>query len=142
MIRRHLKIFVTLVILLTVGIGFVLYQKDSTQPIPLTAAQKTLMQIGDRCVGIAENSVANKKAIVAFQQLEIQGNKANVVISCMRDNGYIENPAWLKYAQAIVKSEAIKKNISVNESLTALARSDMQVFSKDTSRPVYWVKQK
>ncbi|MES2580244.1 MAG: hypothetical protein V4552_06815 [Pseudomonadota bacterium] len=142
MIRRHLKIFVTLVIFLAVGFGFVLYQKDSTQPIPFTAAQKTLMQIGDRCVGIAENSVADKWAIVAFQQLEIQGNKANVVISCMRDNGYIENPAWLKYAQAIAKSEAQKSNISVNEALTALGRSDMQVFSTDKSRPVYWVKQK
>lgn len=142
MIRRPLKIFVALVIFLAVGFGFVLYQKDSTQPIPFTAAQKTLMQIGDRCVGIAENSIADKRAIVAFQQLEIQGNKANVVISCMRDNGYIENPAWLKYAQAIAKAEAQKNNISVNEALTALSRSDMQVFSTDKSRPVYWVKQK
>lgn len=142
MIRRHLKIFVALVIFLAAGFGFVLYQKNSTQPISFTVAQKTLMQIGDRCVGIAENSVADKRAIVAFQQLEIQGNKANVVISCMRDNGYIENPAWLKYAQAIAKSEAQKNNISVNEALTALGRRDMQVFSPVKSWPVYWVKQK
>lgn len=142
MLRRHLKIFVALVIFLAFGFSFVLYQKDSTQPMPFTAAQKNLMQIGDRCVGIAENSVANKRAIVAFQQLEIQGNKANVIISCMRDNGYGQNPVWLKYAQAIAKLEAQKNNTSVSEALTTLSRSDMQVFSTDKNQPIYWVKQK
>lgn len=142
MIRRHLKIFVVLVIFLIVSIGFMLYQKNSTQPAPLTIAQKTLIQISDRCTGIAENSVANKRAIVEFQQLEIQGNKTNVILSCMRDNGYVQNPAWLKYAQAIAKSEAQKNNISENEALTTLGRRDMQIFSENTNRPIYWVKQK
>ena len=140
MIRSHLKTFVTLVILLTVSV--VLYQKNSAQPTPLTAAQKTLMQMVDRGTGIAENSVAGKRAIVAFQQLEIQGNKAYVILNCMRDNGYVQNPAWLKYAQAIAKSEAQKSNISVNEALIVLERNDMQVFSEDKNRPVYWIKQK
>ncbi len=140
MIRSHLKTFVTLVILLTVSV--VLYQKNSAQPTPLTAAQKTLMQIIDRCTGIAENSVAGKRAIVAFQQLEIQGNKAYVILNCMRDNGYVQNPAWIKYAQTIAKLEAQKNNTSVSEALTTLSRSDMQVFSTNKNRHIYWIKQK
>ncbi|WP_020167352.1 MULTISPECIES: hypothetical protein [Methylotenera] len=141
MIRRHLKILVTLVILLVIGIGFLLNQNSATPP-PLSAEQKTLMLISDRCAGISENSVADKKAVVAFQQLEIQGNKANVVVSCMRDNGYGQNPAWLKYAQPIAKTDAEKNNISVDEALTALARRDMLLLNQEKNRPIYWVKLK
>ena len=115
--------------------------RRATTP-PITQAQKTLMLIGDRCAGIAENSVADKKAIVAFQQLEIQGNKANVLVSCMRDNGYVQNPAWLSYAQAIAKADAQKNNISTDEALTALARHDMLILNEEKNRPVYWVKLK
>lgn len=93
-------------------------------------------------MGISENSVADKKAVVAFQQLEIQGNKANVVVSCMRDNGYAQNPAWLNYAQTIAKLDAEKNNISVDEALTTLARRDMLQLSAAENRPIYWVKLK
>ena len=141
MIRRYLNIFVTLVILIAVGIGYMLNQNATTSPTP-SAEQKILMQIGDRCVGISENSVADKKAVVAFQQLEIQGNKANVVVSCMRDNGYGQNPAWLKYAQPIAKTDAEKNKISADEALTALARRDMLLFNEEKNRPIYWVKLK
>ncbi len=139
--RTHLKTLLAIAIVLVISIGFLNYSNSVTQPTQ-TDAQKTLRLIGDRCAGIAENSVANKTALVAFQQLEIQGNKANVIISCMRDNGYVQNPAWLKYAQPIAKSEALSSNISTDEALTSLSRSDMQVFSEEENRPIYWVKQK
>ena len=139
MTRRHLKTLMAIMLALAVGIGFLIYPKSATPP-PITEAQKTLMRIGGRCVGISENSVADKKAIVAFQELEIQGNKANVVVSCMRDNGYVQNPAWLKYAQVIAKKDAEKNNVSENEALTALARSDMLIQSEDKNRPGYWIK--
>ena len=139
MTRRHLKTLIAILLALAAGIGFLIYPNSATPP-PVTEAQKTLMRIGDRCVGISENSVADKKAIVAFQELEIQGNKANVVVSCMRDNGYVQNPAWLKYAQVIAKNDAEKNNVSENEALTALARRDMLILNEEKNRPGYWVK--
>ncbi|MES2637592.1 MAG: hypothetical protein V4605_09720 [Pseudomonadota bacterium] len=141
MIRTHLKTLFATTIILVISISFLIYSNSATPP-KLTEAQKTLMLIGDRCAGIAENSVANKTALVAFQQLEIQGNKANVIVSCMRDNGYVQNPAWLKYAQPIAKFQALTNNISTAEALTNLGRQDMQAFSKEENRPIYWVKQK
>ena len=141
MTRRHLKTLIAILVVLAVGIGFLIYPSTATPP-PISQAQKTLMLIGDRCVGISENSVADKKAIVAFQELEIQGNKANVVVSCMRDNGYVQNPAWLKYAQTIAKTDAVKNNRSENEALTALARHDMLMLNEVKDRPNYWIKLK
>lgn len=139
MTSKHLKTLLVIFIVLAVGIGFLLYPKSATPP-SITQAQKTLMLISDRCAGISENSVADKKAIVAFQELEIQGNKANVVVSCMRDNGYVQNPAWLQYAQPIAKKDAEKNHVSVDEALTALARHDMLILNEEKDRPIYWVK--
>lgn len=144
--NKTTKITIGFAILLAIGIGLILHQTNDTPP-PIGAEQKTLMQIGDRCIGISENSVADKKAVVAFQQLEIQGNKANVVVSCMRDNGYGQNPAWLSYAQPIAKIDAEKNHISVDEALTNLARRDMlllssEKISSEKIRPIYWVKLK
>ena len=65
-----------------------LYQTDVSEPKAKTALQKA----GDECASIAENAVANMNAVVAFQMLEKEGRKINVMRRCMADHGYKENP--------------------------------------------------
>lgn len=106
----------------------------------LTPAQALLVKIGDKCAGIAENSIANKVPIVEFQKLELLSKHITVLTNCMNDNGYGQNPAWLSYAQPIAKVNAETEKISVDEALTIYSRAEMQVFEPSTKHPPYWIK--
>lgn len=105
-----------------------------------TPAQKQLGQLVNRCSGIADKSVADKTVRVEFEQLAIEGIKANVMQNCMADNGFTQNPAWLSYAQPIAKANAQKNNTSLDEALTNLSRADMQIFEPRANQPDYWLK--
>ena len=67
--------------------------------------------------------------------------KTTVISNCMTDNGYKPNPAWVKYAEPLANSAAVKDNMSTSEALTNFGRTDMQVFEPSNNRPDYWVKQ-
>lgn len=111
------------------------------KPLSLTQAQTALINIGEKCLDFGERAVANDTPIIEFQMIVRLTKKTTVISNCMTDNGYKQNPAWVKYAQPIANAAAVKANMSLSEALTNLGRSDMQVFEPFKNRPDYWVKQ-
>ena len=93
-------------------------------------------------MGISENSTATVVPIIEFQELELISRRANIVLRCMNDHGFVENPAWVNYAQPIAQHDAIHSNISFDEALENLRRSKMLVFAAVSGQPMFWVKQK
>ena len=113
----------------------------SIKPLSLTQAQTALINIGEKCLDFGERAVANDTPIIEFQMIVRLTKKTTVINNCMTDNGYKQNPAWVKYAESIANAAAVKANMSLSEALTNLGRSDMQVFETIKNRPDYWVKQ-
>lgn len=105
-----------------------------------TPAQMQLVKIGEKCLDFGDRAVASDVPIVEFQMIIRLAKKTDVIRNCMTDNGYQQNPAWLKYAQPIIKAEAAKANISIDEAATNLGRKHMQVFTHTANQPDYWVK--
>ncbi len=102
----------------------------------LTALERT----GDECGLIAEKAAQALPEVLPFQKLEKAARQARVLQSCMNDRGYIENPAWVKYAQAIVANTAKADNISENEAYETFRRSKMKTFyESDSNTPLYWI---
>lgn len=123
------------------AILYFFYNKSASDPTPsLSPAQAQLAKMGDRCLDFGERAVASDVPIIEFQMLVRLAKKTNVIERCMTDNGYKQNPAWLKYAQPIANDNAAKNKISVSEALTSLSRADMQIFTPVANRPDYWVK--
>jgi hypothetical protein len=116
------------------GYLWTLYQTDGSEPKAKTALQKA----GDECASIAENAVANMNAVVAFQMLEKEGRKINVMRRCMADHGYTENPKWLAYGAPIAKANALKQGVSEDEAIENLRRANMMVFAVSDQQPIYW----
>ena len=116
------------------GYLWTLYQTDGSEPKAKTALQKA----GDECASIAENAVANMNAVVAFQMLEKEGRKINVMRRCMADRGYIENPKWLTYGAPIAQANALKQGVSEDEAIEKLRRANMMVFAVSEQQPIYW----
>jgi hypothetical protein len=110
------------------------YQADDPQPKFKTPLEKS----GDECAGIAENAVANMNAVVAFQMLEKEGRKINVMRRCMADRAYMENPKWLAYGTPIAKANALKQGISEDEATENLRRLNMMIFTVSDQQPIYW----
>ena len=101
----------------------------------------TLASAINTCDGIAEKSVARLTAVVNFQQLEIAGRRARVLQNCMNDHGFVENPAWAKFAAPIAQIDASSQHISVDEAYENLRRSKMLLFTESNQEPLYWVNQ-
>ena len=116
------------------GYLWTLYQTDGSEPKVKTALQKA----GDECASIAENAVASMNAVVAFQMLEKEGRKINVMRRCMADHGYTENPKWLAYGAPIAKANALKQGVSEDEAIENLRRANMTVFAVSEQQPIYW----
>lgn len=120
---------------------FYMSKDDATvKPQNQTQAQAMLIKIGDKCLDFGERAVASYTPIIAFQQLEREAKRTNVIQRCMTDNGYQQNPAWLSYAQPIASANAQKSIISIDEAIINLSRKDMQVFTPVAGLPDYWVK--
>jgi hypothetical protein len=119
------------------GYLWTLYQTDGSEPKAKTALQKA----GDECASIAENAVANMNAVVAFQMLEKEGRKINVMRRCMADHGYTENPKWLAYGAPIAKANALKQGVSEDEAIENLRRANMMEFAVSEQHPIYWTAQ-
>ena len=116
------------------GYLWTLYQTDGSEPKVKTALQKA----GDECASIAENAVASMNAVVAFQMLEKEGRKINVMRRCMADHGYTENPKWLAYGAPIAQANALKQGVSEDEAIENLRRANMMVFAFSEQQPIYW----
>jgi hypothetical protein len=137
-----LKYKIGLGLLLVVGLAvyFFATQGQSAANTSLSQAQTQLINIGDKCLDFGEKAVAKNVPIIEFQMLERNSIQANVIATCMADNGYKQNPAWLQYAKPVASAEAKKTNVSFDEAITNLGRADMRVFKSINSRPDYWIK--
>lgn len=97
-----------------------------------------LAKAGDECVSISERASAHLVPKLEFQRLELEARKANVVVRCMADRDYRQNPAWLRYAEPIAARLSAKQNISKDEALEKLKRKDMLIFAPVEGKPLYW----
>jgi methyltransferase-like protein len=105
------------------------------QPQTMTALEKT----GDECDFISEKAAMHLPETLPFQKLEKAARKARVLNNCMQDRAYIENPAWVKYAQPIAQKIAETQHTSYDEAYEELRRKTMYVFKASQGTPAYWV---
>ena len=97
-----------------------------------------LAKAGDTCVAISEKATAHFMPKLEFQRLELAGRKANVVVRCMADHHFYQNPAWLEYAEPIAARISSEQHISVDEATENLKRTDMLMFETAPNKPSYW----
>lgn len=135
-------IVIALVILGMIGFFFIFNPFTATSKATSTRQTTVLEKVGDKCVGISESATATIVPIIEFQKLELISRKANVVLRCMNDHGFIENPAWIQYAQPIAQQNANQSKISYDEALENLKRSNMLIFSSNKGQPMFWIKSK
>ena len=107
-----------------------------SSPQTMTALEK----IGDECDLISEKAAMHLPEALPFQKLEKIARKARVLNSCMYDRAYIENPAWVKFAQPIAQTNAETQHVSYDEAYEALRRKAMYVFKALEGAPAYWVR--
>ena len=112
--------------------GWLTPEKSIEKPSPLSMALNT-------CEGIADKSVANMQAVVDFQKLEIAGRRIRVLQNCMNDQGFVENAAWVAFAQPIAQQNADANHVSVDEAYEQLRRTQMAVFNSQNGEPLYWI---
>lgn len=137
--RCALKILGFVLVLLFLGWGanfygdfFGISEHQASQEMTVLA------KAGGECAAISEQATAHLTPKLEFQRLELAGRKANVVVRCMADRGFSQNPAWLKYAQPIAASDALAQHISIDEALENLKRKDMLDFTRHDNNPAYW----
>jgi len=135
--------YLVVAVLCISGLWAINYYTDfdfSTMSLQHHEAQNSaLIKAGDECIVISEQATAHMVPKVEFQKLELAGRKANVVVRCMQDRNFIQNPAWLKYAQPLATQNAAAQNISQDEALENLKRADMLVLKPVSGRPTYWL---
>lgn len=120
--------------------GYFFYNQGAYSKVTLTPDQEQMIKIGYKCIDFGDRAVAKDTPIVEFQKLERMSKRANVIITCMQDNGYKVNPAWLKEAEPIAKAEAERTKISFDEAMINISRRDMQILEPAKDKADYWVK--
>ncbi len=135
--------YIAIAVMLVSGLWAVNYYTDfdfSTLSLQHHEAQNSaLIKAGEDCVAISEQATAHMVPKVEFQKLELAGRKANVVVRCMQDRNFKQNPAWLSYAQPLADKNALAQNISQAEALENLKRAHMFLFTPDEHHSSYWV---
>lgn len=127
---------VVIVILLATGFYFYMNTSEVEAPRALTALER----VGDECELIAEKAAMALPEALPFQKLEKAARQSRVLQTCMNDRGYVENPAWVKYAEPIAAKTAKDENISVDEAYETLRRNKLKTFYEpDPKTPLYWV---
>jgi hypothetical protein len=105
------------------------------QPQTMTALEKT----GDECAFISEKAAMHLPEALPFQKLEKTARTARVLNNCMQDRAYVENPAWVKYAQPMAQKIAETQHVSYDEAYEELRRKAMYAFKELQGMPAYWV---
>ena len=135
-----MKILITAALILIAAWGFNYFgdTEFNTSAQQNRLKNQALIKAGDECVSISERASAHLVPKLEFQRLELQARKANVVVRCMADHDFYQNPAWLKYSESIAVKNSSEQHISVDEALEKLKRQDMLVFEAVANKPVYW----
>ncbi len=135
------KLGVAVLLIIVCGVATYVYMdaSEDTGQRSMTALERT----GDECGLIAEKAAQALPEVLPFQKLEKAARQARVLQNCMNDRGYIENPAWVKYAEPIVAKVAKAEHISVNEAYETFRRDKMvRFYEPDSNTPLYWVVKK
>lgn len=135
------RLYIPIIVVIALLASYFIYNQQGVPAhATLSADQQQMQKIGYKCLDFGDRAVAKDIPIIEFQKLERISKRANVIVTCMQDNGYKVNAAWLEYAKPIATADAEKNKISFDEAITNLSRKDMQVFELDEKRPSYWVK--
>jgi hypothetical protein len=135
-LKSYIGYGVALAIIIVVGAYVYMDANEVAGPRQLTALER----VGDECGLIAEKAASALPEALPFQKLEKAARQSRVLQSCMNDRGYMENPAWVAYAEPIAKKTAEQANISVNEAYETLRRNKMVTFyESDAKTPLYWI---
>lgn len=142
-ITHYMKIFLKLAaaLILTISV-LVFFSSELFQDTPaskLTLKPSQLALTIDDCQAIADKSIVKLSAVVEFQRLEIAGRRVRVMQNCMNDRGFVENPAWVKFTEAVVQKSALSSQISLNEAYEQFRRRDMFVSSQASGQALYWM---
>jgi hypothetical protein len=105
------------------------------QPVGPSALSLAL----NTCENVADKSVVGMQAIVEFQKLEIAGRRIRVLQNCMNDQGFIENVAWVAYAQPLAQQSSRAKGVSTDEAYENFRRAQMTVVTAKSGEPLYWI---
>jgi hypothetical protein len=132
---RRVLPYAVVVVLVLLGAYFYQQQLQSDLPKTHTALEVT----GDECDLIAEKAAMNLPEALPFQKLEKAARQSRVLQICMNDRGYIENPAWVKFAQPIAQQQAKAQQISENEAYETLRRVKVKAFVSAKNEPPYWM---
>jgi hypothetical protein len=124
------------VVMLVLVLAYV-YQQQSEVELP--KGYTDLERVGDECDLIAAKAAMNLPEALPFQKLEKAARQSKVLQTCMNDRGYIENPAWVKFAEPITQQQAKDKKISVNEAYETLRREKLKTFASIKGEPPYWI---
>jgi hypothetical protein len=57
----------------------------------------------------------------------------------MNDQGFIENVAWVAYAQPLAQQSARAKGVSTDEAYENFRRAQMTVVTAKSGEPLYWI---
>jgi hypothetical protein len=134
---KLIRIAIPLVVLVLVVVY--VYQQQSEVELPKHYTD--LERVGDECDLIAAKAAMNLPEVLPFQKLEKAARQSHVLQTCMNDRGYIENPAWKKFAEPIAQQQAHDRQISVDEAYETLRREKVVAFSPIKGEPPYWIAQ-
>lgn len=133
--KKTILFSIFLLLFLTLSFVIVNYYPSNS----IHSRQKTFLEDkGNFCLGVAEKSVANRQAIVEFQKFEILGDKAIVMRRCMEENGFEENPLWLKENVNLIHNQPRNSEISEDEAIENLKRESIYIFYAEDKKPLYW----
>lgn len=133
------KIIWGIAVALLLGVGVYLYMMDASE-VEAPRALTALERVGDECELIAEKAAMALPEALPFQKLEKAARQSKVLQNCMNDRGYVENPAWVKYAEPIAAKTAKAENISVDEAYETFRRNKLKTFYEpDPKTPLYWM---
>lgn len=125
-----------LLVLVAILAGLYWQNMTSDDGAPVATA---LSQTLNQCDLIASKAAASLPEALPFQKLEKAARQARVLDQCMHDQGYQENPAWVKHATDKAQLLASQQHVSENEAYETLRRTEMLQATAD-DHPLYWRK--
>lgn len=134
---RTLQVIGLLMLGGVVGLAVLYWQNLSDGEVGV-AAPSPLAQAINQCDLIAGKAAAALPEALPFQRLEKAARQSRVLDRCMQDQGYQENPDWVRLARAKA-GKAATAEVSASEAYEALRRQAM-LQPAPAAAPAYWRK--
>lgn len=136
--KRWLTFGVVLIGLLAVALVSYYAEDGVEDNVAPPHVQSALEKTGDDCTAVAQKAAMHLPEALPFQRLEKTARTARVFEMCMHDRGWVENPAWVAFANTAATQQASTQSISVNEAYETLKRKHMSLLNEDGAQPLYW----